>query len=81
LREESSDYVAVVTARIVRMFQRYAQNIDPEDERFIAYISHYLIEKGVKDPKTLVYSDLYKLIKEGIRQYVRKQETRPQLNK
>jgi hypothetical protein len=67
----------MVTARIVRMFQRYAQNIDPEDERFIGHITHYLIEKGVKDPKSLVYSDLYKLIKEGIGQYLRKQESRP----
>ena len=67
----------MVNARVVRMFQRYAQNTDPEDERFVGYITHYLIEKGVKDPKSLVYSDLYKLIKEGIGQYLRKQESRP----
>jgi hypothetical protein len=63
------------------MFQRYVHNIDPEDERFIAYISQYLTEKGVKDPKTLIYADLYKLIKEGIREYLRKQEPKPKSTK
>ncbi len=64
-----------MTARIVRMFQRYTQNIDPEDERFIGFIAQYLRDRDVKDPKALRYSELYKLIKEGIRTYLSERES------
>ncbi len=64
------------SARIVRMFERYAQNIDPEDERFHEFISDYLALKEVKDAKAIPYSELYKLIKEGIREYLRQQQPR-----
>jgi hypothetical protein len=56
------------------MFQRYVQNINPEDDRFHAFIGHYLAERDVKDPKAIPYSQLYKLIKEGIREYLRQQQ-------
>jgi len=56
------------------MFQRYAQNIKPDDESFLIFISNYLAEQHVKDPKLLPYSQLYKLIKGGIREYIRIQE-------
>jgi len=52
------------------MFERYAQNINPEDERFHEFISNHLAKKNVKDPKALPYAELYKLIKEGIREYL-----------
>ena len=56
------------------MFQRYAQNIGLGDERFLAFISNHLREKDVGDPKLLTYSQIYGLIKEGIREYLRLQE-------
>ena len=68
-----SDYVAWVSARIVQMFQHYAQNVDPRDERFLDFISRYLAEKHVEDPKEIPYSELYRIIKEGIRQYIAQQ--------
>jgi hypothetical protein len=59
------------------MFEKYVQNINPDEERFHAFISNYLAEKGVKEPEALAYSELYKVIKNGIREYLRQQEPRP----
>jgi hypothetical protein len=56
------------------MFQRYAQNIKPGDKNFLAFISNHLREKDVGDPKLLPYSQIYRLVKEGIREYLRLQE-------
>ncbi|MGA2789894.1 MAG: hypothetical protein ABSF00_03890 [Candidatus Bathyarchaeia archaeon] len=76
-----SEYLARVSSRIVRMFERYICNIDPEEERFQAFLSNYIAEKGVKDIQALPYSELYKVIKEGIRKYLPKQEPRPRSEK
>ena len=75
-----SEYLARVSSRIVRMFERYIRNINPE-EGFQAFLSNYIAEKGVKDIQVLPYSELYKVIKEGIREYLRKQEPRPRSEK
>jgi hypothetical protein len=64
-----------VAARIVRMFQRYAQSIDPDDKRFTGFITQYLRDRNVKDPEALRYSELYNLIKEGIRAYFDRRES------
>lgn len=53
------------------MFQRYARNIDPESEHFLTYITQYLAERNVKNPRAIPYSELYKHIKNGIREYLR----------
>jgi len=63
------------------MFERYLRNINPEDERFQVFLSHYIAEKGVKEIQVLPYSELYKVIKEGIREYLRTQEPRPRSEK
>lgn len=63
------------------MFQRYARNIDPESEHFLAFISNYLGEKKVKDPRAIPYSELYRHIKEGIRDYLRQLESSRKPNK
>ncbi len=55
------------------MFEMYVRNINPDEERFNAFISNYLTERGVKDPQTLPYSELYKVIKDGIREYLKQQ--------
>ncbi len=55
------------------MFEMYVKNINPDEERFNAFISNYLAERGVKDPKALPYSELYKVIKDGIREYLKQQ--------
>jgi hypothetical protein len=57
------------------MFQRYAESIDPENEQFLTFISQYLAERNVRDPREVPYSQLYRHIKEGIRSYVRQQES------
>lgn len=58
------------------MFERYRQNIDPGDERFIAFISRYLLERNVNDPKAVPYSELYRVIKAGIREYLAQPQKR-----
>jgi len=69
-----SAYVTNVTRRIVRMFERYAENIDPDDEKFQGYVSNFLEENGVKDPEDLGYAELYLLIQRAIRNFLSKQE-------
>ena len=56
------------------MFEMYVRNINPDEERFNIFISNYLAERGVKDPQTLPYSELYKVIKDGIREYLEQQQ-------
>ncbi len=55
------------------MFEMYVRNINPDEERFNAFISNYLAERSVKDPQALPYSELYKVIKDGIREYLKQQ--------
>ncbi len=81
LSESDSAYIGRVSARIVRMFQRYVQNIDAEDERFHAFICKYLAERDVKDLKAVPYAQLYKLIKEAIREYLSLEESRSRSKK
>lgn len=75
LSASDSEYLARVSSRIVRMFERYIRNTNPEEERFQVFLSNYIAEKGVKEIQVLPYSELYKVIKEGIREYLRKQES------
>lgn len=58
------------------MFEKYIQTVNPNEERFQAFISKYITEKGVKSPDSVPYSELYKIIKEGIREYLRQEELR-----
>ena len=57
------------------MFERYAQNIDPESERFLTFISRYLTERKVDNPRTIPYQELYMVIKQGIRDYLGQMES------
>jgi hypothetical protein len=70
LPETDALYVARVSGRIVRMFQRYARNIDPESGHFLAFITEYLAGRNVKNPEAMPYSELYRHIKNGIREYL-----------
>ena len=63
------------------MFQLYAQNIDPESEHFLTFITKYLEMKNVTNPRAVPYPELYKLIKNGIREYLHQQESRGRPNK
>lgn len=56
------------------MFERYAQNIDPNDEQFLTYVSERLKEKGLTDPKSVPYLELYKQVKDAIREYLRQDQ-------
>jgi hypothetical protein len=68
------EYVFQTSSRIVRMFEMYARNINPEEERFQAFISKYIADKGITNIRAVPYVQLYTLIKEGIREYLRIQE-------
>ncbi|MGP8069583.1 MAG: hypothetical protein ACLP5V_06800 [Candidatus Bathyarchaeia archaeon] len=66
-----------VSARIVRMFELYSANINPDDKNFQEFIRSYVARKESKDPQTIPYSQLYKLIKEGIREYISQKKESP----
>ncbi len=55
------------------MFEMYVRNIDPDEEGFQSFISKYVTNRGVKDPEATPYYELYNMIKEGIREYMRQQ--------
>jgi len=57
------------------MFQRYSHNIDPENPHFLTFISRYLTERNVTNPRAIPYFELYRHIKEGIREYLRQLES------
>jgi len=63
-------HIVRMSARIIRTFQHYAHNIDPNDELFINFITRYVAEKGAEDPRKVAYSELYKVVKAGIREYL-----------
>jgi len=70
-------YIDRVSARIVRMFELYSENINLDDRNFQEFIRNYVASKEAKDPQSIPYSQLYKLIKEGIRQYISQKKQRP----
>jgi archaellum biogenesis protein FlaJ (TadC family) len=76
VRAVSESYLRRVSARIVRMFEFYIRNIDPDDEHFQTFIKNY-VSKESKEPQTLLYSVLYKIIQEGIRQYISEKKEGP----
>jgi len=57
------------------MFELYARNIDPDDPNFQVFIQHYVAAKDNRNPATIPYSQLYAIIKEAIREYIRKTQT------
>lgn len=59
-----------MTARIVRMFEHYSANINPEDPSFQEFIRKYVAKKEQKDAQTVAYSELYKIVREGIQEYM-----------
>jgi len=65
----STAYLVQASARIVRMFELYSANINPDDPKFQEFIRKYVASKQ-KDPQTIPYSQLYKIVKEAIREYI-----------
>jgi hypothetical protein len=70
---DTDPYLSHISERVVKMFQRYAQKVTL-DQSFLMFISHYLTQRQVKDPRAVPYSELYKLIKDGICEYLRLRE-------
>jgi hypothetical protein len=58
------------------MFLLYTDNVDPDSQQFRSFITNY-VTKEAKDPKTIPYPELYKIIKEGIREYIRQKKGPP----
>jgi hypothetical protein len=56
------------------MFELYARNIDPDDTEFQTFIKRFVSLKEKRDPGSIPYSELYKTIREGIREYLKKTE-------
>lgn len=73
-RLQVDPYVAHVSKRVVAMFEYYSQSIDPDAEDFLRFVSEYLAKKNIKEPKAIVFSDLYGHVKEAIREYLREKD-------
>ena len=58
------------------MFELYSANINPDDQKFQEFVRNYVASKEPKDPQTIPYSQLYKLIKDGIREYINQKKER-----
>lgn len=63
-----------MSTRIVRMFEFYSRNINPDDADFQTYIRQYVSTKDSRSPGSIPYSELYTMIKEGIREYIQKSQ-------
>ncbi len=74
LSSRDAEYIAHVANRIVTMFQRYSQNLNPRDQRFLAFIYHCVEENNLSAREGMRYSELYEGIKEGIREYLTNQQ-------
>jgi hypothetical protein len=59
------------------MFEFYTRKIDPEDVRFQEFISSYVAAKNVKNPETVRYVELYKIVQDGIREFIEQRNERP----
>jgi len=70
MAEKNDAYLVHVAGRIIRMFQYYAENVDPASREFQEYITKYLKEKTSTNAAALPYSQLYKLIKQGVEEYL-----------
>lgn len=70
----SDSYLLHVTDRIVRMFELYTHQIDPNDAKFQTFIKQFLQKSESRKPEAIPYSELYKIIREGIREYIRQGE-------
>jgi hypothetical protein len=62
------------------MFQLYVQNINPESEHFLTFITKYLETANVTNPRAVPYPEFYDLIKKGVREYLHQQESIGNLN-
>jgi hypothetical protein len=62
--------VAKTARRVILMFEHYRQNINPEDDVFLEFVSHYLKRNNVPDPDTLIYSELYSHVRNAIREFL-----------
>ena len=56
------------------MFELYAQDIDPDNTEFQTFIKRYVASKDPRAPETIPYSKLYMMIREGIRDYLQKEQ-------
>jgi len=64
-----SPRVARTARRIVRMFQFYKQNIDPDDGVFLRFVSEHL-EKDNVDVENISYHELYIHIRNAVREFL-----------
>jgi len=58
------------------MFQFYKQNIDPDDEAFLTFVSNYVERKKV-NVETISYYELYSHVKRAIQEYLQAGDSRP----
>ena len=64
-----SSRVARTARRIVLMFQFYKQNIDPNNETFLTFVSNYL-ERNNVNVESISYQELYTHLQTAIQEYL-----------
>jgi len=74
----SDTYLRHVSNRIVRMFELYSRKINPDDASFQTYIQQHVSKKDPRKVDSIPYSELYKIIKDGIREYIHQTQTTEQ---
>jgi hypothetical protein len=58
------------------MFELYVRNIDPDDSEFQRFIENYVSTHEKRDPESMPYLELYKVTREGIREYLKSPQTK-----
>jgi hypothetical protein len=73
----SDAYLHHIIRRIVGMFELYRSHVDPDNPDLQTFVKRYLSTKDTRETTQMPYSELYRYIREGVREYIRKtQETK-----
>jgi len=56
------------------MFELYISKVNPDDPSFQQFICDYVASKGVKNPEAIQYSQLYDIVRQGIQEYIERDE-------
>ena len=52
------------------MFELYSLSVNPDDPAFRTYLQEYVTKRDPRSPDSIPYSELYAMIKAGIREYI-----------
>jgi hypothetical protein len=53
------------------MFELYHRHIDSDNLDFQTFIENYVLARDARKPEQIPYSELYRIVREAIREYLR----------